>query len=145
MIVQDKGLQLEFEVKTPVVLHADELVVKVTLINVSAAPMRLYLSFLQFPQILLEVRNNEGKPVPLAPPPVPPDLSDPNTRLSLAKGETLPYVYQGRSFFGGNPLADGEYQIRFRLDHSFATAEEWNGVLESNWLPFKLRSEGAIR
>lgn len=123
---QETRMQTTIEVLTPRIAAARDLRVAVTLRPGGDAPAEVDTLFFTFPSVVLEVRDAAGKPVPKAPPPVPPKNDGQGVRAVTA-AEPLRYEYQGSQLFGVS-LAPGAYEVRFR---------GWpDGELTSPWARF---------
>lgn len=121
------------------VRNARELVVSTTIVNDGAESARLNATFLSMPAIVLEVRDESGRRVALAPPPVPPVVDEESERQVLDPGEVLSFDYNGGALFGVTP-APGMYSVRF-FHRSGGTGSDWQGTLASDWANFTLGTE----
>jgi len=131
-------LSLEFSVITPKIKYADELEVRAFFTNESKATMRVKTLFLDLPIILLKIRNDKGAPVLLGPPPLPPVDDGVIGRVDLTPGQSLRYLYYGINIFSGKMLQPGVYEIRFKYDNEYVQGEEWRGVIETDWIEFRI-------
>jgi hypothetical protein len=99
----------------------------VALRNEGAEPVRISHALLA-PSLALEVRGEDGSPVALGPPPVPP--ADPEAEATtLDPGESLELDYATSELFAGEP-ARGRYRVRFAVDASAPDATR----IESSWV-----------
>lgn len=131
-------LELAFSVITPIIRHADELEVRAVLTNTAMTPIRLNTLCLNFPVIVLNVQTEKGAAVPLGPPPFPPADDGDTGRIDLKPNQSVRYVYYGTDLFGGERLPEGTYGIRFRYDNDFEGVKEWKGMIETEWITFKI-------
>ena len=134
-------LEVEFSVLSPKIKRAEELQVKAIFTNAAKERLRLKTLFLNLPVVLLKVRKAEkgGKsPVLLGPPPMPPADDGKAGREDLEPGQRLEFLYKGSDIFGGKTLPPGEYEIRFRYENLTARPPEWKGVIETDWVEFRV-------
>jgi hypothetical protein len=100
---------------------------RVSLRNEAAEPVRISRAVLA-PSLAFEVRGEDGNPLAVGPPPVPPaDLDAEAT--TLAPGESLELDYTTRELFAGEP-PPGRYRVRFAVDASAPDATR----IESPWV-----------
>lgn len=99
----------------------------VSLRNEGAERVRISRALLA-PSLAFEVRRENGSPVALGPPPVPP--ADPEAEATiLDPGESLELDYATSELFAGEP-PPGRYRVRFAVD---ATAPDATRI-ESHWV-----------
>jgi hypothetical protein len=130
------GLGLTFTVLTPRVKDVTELRMRVVFSNESSAPLRLRTIFLPFGSLFLNVRK-DGKPLPHAPPPMPPVDDGKTGRDDLAPGQTWSNEYGG-SLALQPPAAPGRYEVRFEYANDYAPVGEWKGEIVSEWVSVEI-------
>jgi len=128
-------MKVELNVSPGRVADVQELTVTAHIRNTGTAQVRLNTSLLQYPSLMLQVRDVAGKRIPLGPPPVPP-IDDGNIgRQDLAPGKQLTFEYGNP--FGAAP-APGRYEIRLFHEARAAHGADWQGTLESPWVRFEV-------
>lgn len=135
-IAMEKTMKVELRVSPGRVADVHELTTTVHVRNTGTAPVRLNTLLLPFPSLMLQVRDAAGKRVPLGPPPVPPIDDGSVGRQDLAPGKEIAFDY-------GNPFGTspdpGRYEIRFFHEaRSARPGSDWQGTLESAWVPFEV-------
>lgn len=97
----------------------------------------LSTQFLATPSVVLQVKDAADQPVPLGPPPVPPEDDGTTGRRKLAPGDSLTLAFRGGQLFG-RPLVPGRYQVRVHVEiaASARAPKDWAGRLESEWISF---------
>jgi hypothetical protein len=101
--------------------------VTVSLRNGTDAPVRIPRALLA-PSLAFEVRREDGSPLALGPPPVPPPDVGAETTV-VDPGESLELDYATSELFGGAPPA-GRYRVRFAVGDSPPDGTR----LESPWV-----------
>jgi hypothetical protein len=99
----------------------------VTLRNEGAEPVRISRALLA-PSLAFEVRGEDGGPIAVGPPPVPPADPDAET-TTLDPGNSLELDYTTSELFAGEP-PPGRYRIRFAV----AAAAPHATRIESSWV-----------
>jgi hypothetical protein len=110
-----------------------EVAINVILANGSDSPVAVDLSHAHIPSLVLEIKDPEGRPVLLPPPPVPKTEDAAAGPVTLAPGEAHRIVLTGFLDAARKP---GRYQVRFRQPESTAGAAGFDApVLASDWVP----------
>jgi hypothetical protein len=131
-------MRVELTIPRAPVRNARDLVVSARIVNDGSEPVRLNVTFLSMPAVVLKVRDGLGRRVAPAPPPVPPLDDGEAGREVLEPGETLSFDYNGGALFGTTPDL-GTYSVRFLYRSGDAGADrDWQGALESNWADFTI-------
>ena len=117
---------------------AADLRATVILTNTGPETVRLNTLFLEFPSIVLQVRDHANRRVPTGPPPVPPLDDGSSGREELPPGGQVSFDYRGGGLFG-TQVSPGSYSIRFYFESVPGDPQrEWAGVLQSEWIPFSI-------
>jgi hypothetical protein len=104
--------------------------VGVRLRNDGEQPVRLSTATMLGP-VSFELVDDGGRPVPLGPPPVPPDNLEAGL-TTIAPGDTARLDYRGDELLAQSP-PPGRYRLRF-VGHAPPLGEAWSGRLESPWV-----------
>jgi len=132
----EKTMKVELSVSPGRVADVQELTITAHVRNTGTAPVRLNTLLLPFPSLMLQVRDAAGKRVPLGPPPVPPIDDGSVGRQDLAPGKEIAFDYGNP--FGASP-DPGRYEIRFFHEaRSARPGSDWQGTIESAWVPFEV-------
>jgi len=119
------------------VAKANDLDVKVVIVNQTSAPVRLNTSWLAAPSLVLKVKDAAGKPVPLGPPPTPQADDGDSGRETVPAGGKLEYSY--KAIFGSEPKS-GTYTISFQATLGKGPkGADWAGTLASDWVTFQVK------
>lgn len=116
----------------------DDFVLRVTIGNGSAAPVRFNALFLGYATLMIRVERADGATVPPGPPPLPPRDDGEIGRTVLAPGESFELEYHGGNY-SPQRLPPGRYRVRFRHENSDPRGGDWTGVLETPWLALAVR------
>jgi hypothetical protein len=132
----ENTMKVELTVSPRRLADVQELTVTAHVRNTGTAPVRVNTLLLPYPSLMLQVRDAAGTRVPLGPPPVPPIDDGSVGRQDLAPGKELAFEY-------GNPFGaapdPGRYEIRlFHEARSPRPGTDWQGTLESAWVPFEV-------
>jgi hypothetical protein len=113
------------------------------LANDGDAPIVLNTIDLFLPAIVLHVEGGTGNLLPILPPSVPLVDDGRSYRVRLEAGKSMTYEFTGTSLFSA-AIPPGAYKIRYH--HTLRprlAPDDWQGVLESEWVPFTVRGARA--
>lgn len=131
-------MQVKLTLADSIIQASEKLDITVDIANQGNQPVRLNTLFLDFPSVVLQVRDQSGRRVPLSPPPIPPEDDGLAGREELAPATSISRRYSGRGLLGV-PLAPGVYSVRFFFEAVNAgAAHDWEGTLQSDWMPFTI-------
>ncbi len=119
-------LRAELRIEPPAAQRPEDFAAIGRLTNAANEPLTLQLAPLSSPSLAIQLRDAQGTPVPMPPPPVP---GAEQPRLELAPGQRHDVRYQG---FLPSWTEPGSYAARLR----YVTAE---GEVFSDWSAFELR------
>jgi hypothetical protein len=127
--------------------RAGDAAVEVTLTNAGTAPTLLDLSHAHIPSLVLEIRDADGKPVLMPPPPVPKAEDQQSAPVTLAPGQSHRIVV---AIPPGVHRAPGRHDVRFRHRKQVArdplrAADAVSAPLVSEWVPAMLAGPSSPR
>jgi hypothetical protein len=142
MTVDNLGLRLRLAVRAPVIRRGEDLQVEAVLTNTTDQPLVVNTWILDYASLVLDLERIQERdkttPVRLGPPPTPPAPDDTSGQMPLAPKESVRFVYDGQKFLVGQVLTDGNYRVRLAYDNRDGLPREWHGVLETDWLRFRI-------
>jgi hypothetical protein len=92
---------------------------------------------LEFGMIMLEVRQSDGTPLSLVPPPVPRHDDGEVSRMNLEPTQSVTFFFPGIDLFV-KPLTPGAYEVRFRCEKLMKELQAGIEITESDWLTFEV-------
>lgn len=124
------GLSAILALDADQVADVRSLAIRVVIRNIGAIPISLYVLPLPYAPTVLDVVDKAGRPVATVPPSMPPPPDTSGDYHILVSGASECFVYRGSSLFS-DPLPNGQYAIRFRLE-----GDEEADSLDSGWVSF---------
>jgi hypothetical protein len=107
---------------------------EVDIVNDGEEPLRLSLA-LMTGSVAVEIEDERGAPVPLGPPPTPPDDLAADL-VMLAPGESVRLSFHGDELLPDRP-PPGRYRARFAAQAPEVDGA-WSGRVESPWVRFEV-------